>query len=35
MQTVVELAPMIGGVLNMVAAGIGAAAAFAGWKRRR
>ncbi|RKS74376.1 hypothetical protein BZB76_2889 [Actinomadura pelletieri DSM 43383] len=35
MQTVAELAPVIGGVLNVVAAGIGIAAAIVtGWRRR-
>jgi hypothetical protein len=34
MRTIVEWAPVIGGVLNVVAAGIGAVAASAGRKRR-
>ncbi len=35
MRMIVELAPVIGGVLNVLAAGIGAAVALGGWRRRR
>ncbi|MFI0406896.1 hypothetical protein [Actinomadura sp. 3N508] len=35
MQTVVAMAPVIGGMLNVVAAGIGIAAAILGRRRRR
>ncbi|MBO2465944.1 hypothetical protein [Actinomadura violacea] len=34
MQTIVELAPVVGGALNVVAAGIGAAVAWISWRRR-
>lgn len=34
MQTVAELAPVIGGVLNVVAAGIGVAVAVVAGRRR-
>ncbi len=35
MHTIAELAPIIGGVLNIVAAGVGAALSAGGWRRRR